>query len=221
MSRFFPPVESATPEGIVAIGGALDTERLSDAYRNGIFPWPIEGIEETVWFCPPDRGVLFLSELKISKSLKTTLNHPSWEIRFNSDFESVIDECRRHHEERGGTWIRPEMRDAYLRLHQAGMAHSVECFRDSKLVGGLYGISMGGYFAGESMFHHMKDASKVAFVALVNHLREKKCEWLDVQVLNPFTASLGARAISREEFLRMLKLALKREITIFSSIESA
>jgi len=202
---YFPPVQDASPEGILAIGGDLSPHRLMLAYRSGIFPW-FEDDEPILWWSPPERMVLFFPELKISKSMRNILNRNMFTITFNTAFKEVITNCRdakRHGQP--GTWITQEMTDAYCKLHVLGYAKSVEVWQDDVLVGGLYGIDLGHIFCGESMFSHAANASKVAFIALAKKLQQENYRLLDCQVHNDHLESLGAREIYRDDFLEILK----------------
>ena len=201
----FPPLENCTEEGILAIGGDLSSERLIEAYKNGIFPWYSEG-EPIIWYCPDPRMVLFFNQLKISKSMKKILRDESFQVTFNQNFEEVIYQCKSI--ERGdglGTWITDDMQEAYIDLHKKGIAKSVEVWKNGELVGGLYGIDLGNVFCGESMFSKASNASKVAFIHLVQHLQNKQYKFLDCQVYNDHLASLGAEEIPRDVFLKLLK----------------
>ncbi len=201
---YFPPAEYASPEGILAIGGDLSPERLLLAYRNGIFPW-FEDDEPILWWCPPERMVLFLDELKVSKSMRNILNRDIFRVTWDTAFKDVIALCRdiKRNGQRG-TWITTEMTEAYCRLHELGYARSVEVWQGEELVGGLYGVDMGHVFCGESMFSLAPNASKVAFIALAHHLREKNYKLLDCQVHNDHLETLGAREIPRREFLKII-----------------
>src|SRR3954453_2496751 len=204
----FPPPELAEPEGVLAIGGDLSAERLMAAYRNGIFPW-FEAGGPILWWSPDPRLVLFPDELRITRRLARTIRQGRFETRYDTAFAQVIRACAetpRDHED--GTWITPEMQRAYIRLHELGHAHSMESWRDGELVGGIYGVSVGRVFCGESMFHHETDASKVALAALVERLKPGGVDLIDCQVASQHLLSLGAREISRAEFLRHLKSAL-------------
>lgn len=202
---YFPPVSQASPEGIVAIGGDLSPDRLMLAYRNGIFPW-FEDDEPILWWSPPERMVLFFDELKISKSMRNILNREIYSVTFNTAFREVIANCRDiKRDGQAGTWITPEMTEAYCRLHEMGFAKSVEVWHNGQLVGGLYGIDLGHTFCGESMFSKASNASKVAFIALVKQLQTEGYKLLDCQVHNDHLESLGAREISREDFLEILR----------------
>jgi leucyl/phenylalanyl-tRNA--protein transferase len=205
----FPEIENANEDGVLALGGDLSAERLIHAYRSGIFPWFSEG-EPIVWYCPNPRMVLFFEKLKISKSLRKIIRDQEFTITFNQNFEEVIFNCKSI--QRGdnlGTWITKEMEEAYLKLYKKGMAKSVEVWQSGQLVGGLYGVDLGSIFCGESMFSKVSNASKVAFVYLVNKLKSEEYKLLDCQVYNNHLASLGAEEISREDFLELLKLSNK------------
>jgi leucyl/phenylalanyl-tRNA--protein transferase len=202
----FPPLETADVNGLLAIGGDLSPERLMCAYRSGIFPWYNEG-EPIIWYCPPERMVLFPDDLKISKSMEKVLKNPSFRISFNEHFTEVIHHCKSiDRPGQKGTWITREMQKAYIELHELGFAKSVEVWQDDRLVGGLYGIDLGHIFTGESMFSLVSNASKVAFIYLNNFLKERNYLLLDCQVYNEHLASLGAVEIPRETYIRFLNL---------------
>ncbi|WP_264526287.1 leucyl/phenylalanyl-tRNA--protein transferase [Flavobacterium sp. N502536] len=202
---FFPPVSEADEEGILAIGGDLDPERLKLAYKSGIFPWFNEG-EPILWWSPDPRMVLFLDELIVSKSMRNILNRKQFKVTFNQSFEAVISNCQNiKRDGQNGTWISNEMIDAYCKLNEQGIAKSVEVWQDEVLVGGLYGIDLGHVFCGESMFSKVSNASKVAFIALVQYLKEANYKLLDCQVHNSHLESLGCREIDREVFISILK----------------
>ena len=201
----FPAVEFAENDGLLAIGGDLSEARLLDAYSSGIFPWDDEPL---LWFSPDPRMVLDLGAYKPSKSLYRKIKKNIFEIRFDSAFEQVIENCS---SARSETWISNGFKEAYTKLHQKGYAHSVECWQEGRLVGGLYGLSLGSAFFGESMFHLVSDASKVAFYHLVQQLQAWDFTLLDCQVNNDHLLSLGAEDIPREAYLLQLKLALKNE----------
>jgi leucyl/phenylalanyl-tRNA--protein transferase len=208
----FPPVEMAEPEGLLAVGGDLSVERLTLAYSQGIFPWYPEG-HPILWWSPDPRLVLFPDELKVSRSLRQTIRKGIYRITMDTAFEDVIGKCAEvHRAEDGGTWITEEMRLAYIDLHRAGHAHSVEAWKDGELAGGLYGVSLGGAFFGESMFYLEPDASKVALVYLNDRLRAWGFELVDCQVTTEFFKRMGAREIPRAEFLRLLSKALKKKV---------
>ena len=202
---YFPPVENASPEGIVAIGGDLSPERLILAYRNGIFPW-FEDDEPILWWSPEERMVLFPAELKVSKSMRNIINRGIFKVTFNTAFRDVITNCKTiKRDGQPGTWITNDMTEAYCRMHELGYAKSVEVWQDNELVGGLYGIDLGHIFCGESMFSKASNASKFAFIALVKQLQLANYKLLDCQVHNDHLESLGAREIDREDFLEILK----------------
>lgn len=206
----FPPVEQATPEGLLAIGGDLSSERLLDAYRRGIFPWYSAG-QPILWWSPDPRAVLYLDRFKISHSLAKRLRRNTYEVTLDADFGNVVAACAapRQKDPVAGTWITREMARAYNKLHTMGYAHSVETWYDGKLVGGLYGLALGRGFFGESMFSSMTDASKVALAALVEHLKRLGVEFVDCQLPSPHILSLGAVEVPRSLFLHELSDALK------------
>ena len=202
---FFPNVSYADRDGVLAIGGDLSSERLQLAYTSGIFPW-FEVGEPIMWWSPNPRMVLFLDELIVSKSMRNILNRDVFTVTFNQNFRDVISNCQNiKRNGQNGTWITNDMIEAYCKLHELGIAKSVEVWQDSVLVGGLYGIDLGHVFCGESMFSLVSNASKVAFVALVNQLKIENYKLLDCQVYNPHLESLGCREIKRNEFMRILK----------------
>lgn len=206
---YFPPLSQTHPTGIVAFGGDLSLRRLELAYRIGIFPWFEDG-EPITWYSPAERMVLFFEDLKVSKSLKKIIDRKVFEITFNTAFREVITNCQEvKRSGQLGTWITDDMIHAYCKLHEAGMAQSVEVWENGQLVGGLYGIDLGHIFCGESMFSLRSNASKVAFVHLVAKLKEENYLLLDCQVFNPHLESLGAVEINRDDFLMILKSAKK------------
>jgi leucyl/phenylalanyl-tRNA--protein transferase len=201
----FPPVHLADKDGLLAIGGDLSLERLLLAYKSGIFPWYNPG-EPIIWYSPNLRMVLFPKDLKISKSMKQIIRKNEFKITFNQNFKAVISNCKTiKRDGQGGTWITDEMQDAYLKLHEKGIAKSVEVWLENELVGGLYGIDLGTVFCGESMFSKISNTSKLAFIYLVQKLKKENYKLIDCQVYNPHLESLGADEISREEFLKYLK----------------
>lgn len=202
---FFPPVDQANRDGILAIGGDLSPERLLLAYKSGIFPWFEDG-EPIMWWSPNPRMVLFLDELIISKSMRNILNRNIFTVTFNENFRDVISNCQNiERDGQNGTWITNDMIEAYCKMHELGIAKSVEVWQDEVLVGGLYGIDLGHVFCGESMFSKVSNASKVAFIALVNQLKAANHKLLDCQVYNPHLESLGCREIDRIDFMEILK----------------
>lgn len=202
---YFPPISLAHSSGIIALGGDLSPERLQLAYKSGIFPWFEDG-EPITWWSPDPRMVLFLGELIVSKSMRNILNRNIFKVTFNQNFRDVISNCQAiKREGQNGTWITNDMIEAYCSLHDLGMAKSVEVWQEDKLVGGLYGIDLGHVFCGESMFSKVSNASKVAFISLVEKLKNENYKLLDCQVYNPHLESLGCREIEREEFIKILK----------------
>ena len=202
----FPPVESALrhPGGLLAAGADLSPQRLIDAYRRGIFPWFSAG-EPILWWSPDPRMVLFPGELKISRSLAKRLRRREFEARLDTAFAEVMRACAAPRQGADGTWITPQMQQAYLRLHELGWAHSVETWVEGELVGGLYGIAIGRAFYGESMFARTSDASKVALAHLARHLESRGFGVIDCQMSTAHLASLGAREIPRREFVAALR----------------
>lgn len=190
---------------IVALGADLEWETLVDAYSKGIFPWPTDELPFLPWFCPERRAILFFDEVRIPRSLRRIQRRLPLTFTVDTAFERVIDECSRAPRPgQDGTWIFPEVVDAYIELHRRGYAHSVEAWLGEELVAGLYGVSVGGTFAGESMFHRISGASKLALLHLVEYLSSRGLRWLDAQVLTPHMEMLGAREISRDDFLELL-----------------
>jgi leucyl/phenylalanyl-tRNA--protein transferase len=211
-SEFFPPAELADPWDSVGMGGKLTPEWLLDAYRHGIFPWPSTGTP-LEWYSPDPRGIIEFDAFHISRSLARTLRSGRFEVTFDHDFAGVIRGCATSSGRRRGTWLTPAMQAAYIKMHELGYAHSVETWHNGELAGGTYGVALSGMFSAESMFFRVRDASKVALAHLVGHLRDRGYQLLDIQQLTPHTASLGATAISREEFLERLARALKSDVT--------
>lgn len=206
---YFPPLWQTHPTGIVAIGGDLSLPRLELAYRSGIFPWFEEG-QPITWYSPSERMVLFFEDLKVSKSLKKIIDKEVFEVTFNKAFRQVITNCQVvKRSGQLGTWITDDMIEAYCKLYESGLAQSVEVWEDGALIGGLYGIDLGHVFCGESMFSLKSNASKVAFVHLVEKLKQENYLLLDCQVYNPHLESLGAVEIDREDFLMILKSVQK------------
>ncbi len=201
----FPPVHLANEDGLLAIGGNLSVERLLLAYKSGIFPWYNQG-EPIIWYSPNPRMVLFPKNLKVSKSMKQLIKKNEFTITYNQSFSEVISNCKTiFRDDQGGTWITDEMQQAYISLHKKGIAKSVEVWQADELVGGLYGIDLGTVFCGESMFSKVSNASKLAFIYMVQKLEKENYKLIDCQVYNNHLASLGADEISREAFLTYLK----------------
>ncbi|MEZ5017301.1 MAG: leucyl/phenylalanyl-tRNA--protein transferase [Flavipsychrobacter sp.] len=200
---WFPPVEQALPDGLLAIGGDLSTERLLLAYRNGIFPWFDDDVP--LWWSPDPRFVLYPEELKVSKSMKQLLKKEAFCFKTNTNFEQVITNCQQQpRKDQDGTWITNDIVTAYVKLHQLGYAHSAEAWQGNTLVGGLYGIRMGDAFFGESMFSHQSNASKYAFIKYVQLLKEEGVQLIDCQVHTSHLESLGARMIPRASFISQI-----------------
>jgi leucyl/phenylalanyl-tRNA--protein transferase len=205
----FPPVEAALtdPDGLLCAGGDLSSERLLEAYRRGIFPWFSAG-QPILWWSPDPRTLLYPDELKVSRSLAKSLRNRGYRASLDGAFVEVVERCSDRALRPEGTWITQQMKEAYLRLHQLGFAHSVEIRDGDRLVGGLYGVALGRVFFGESMFSEARDASKVALCALVANLRERGYRFIDCQVASEHLASLGARSVPRADFLRELAAAI-------------
>lgn len=201
----FPPLEKAlkSPNGLLAVGGDLKPARLMSAYQKGIFPW-YNPSEPILWWSPDPRAVLFLDELRISRSLAKVLRNKSFTVSFNQDFEAVINACAQPRTKQPETWLSQAMIDAYCVLHKQGFAQSVEVWRDHQLIGGLYGVDCGGVFTGESMFSFESNASKIALVHLVEHLKNRNYKLIDCQILNPFLEKMGAREIPRKQFIEFI-----------------
>lgn len=200
----FPDVQLALndPNGLLAIGGDLSPERLRSAYTLGIFPWYSEG-DPILWWSPDPRAILQVDELYINRSLKKFLKKSPYRVTINHAFDKVIRFCARAPYRHDGVWILPEMITAYHSLHEMGIAHSIEVWLQDELVGGLYGVAIGGSFSGESMFHLSPNASKQALVNLVYELRSHDISMIDCQILNPFLATLGCKEVPRDDFLRL------------------
>jgi leucyl/phenylalanyl-tRNA---protein transferase len=204
----FPPPEYADPSGLLAVGGDLSAERLLEAYRVGIFPWYSDD-QPILWWSPDPRFILQLNEFKVSRSLRRTLKKGIFSVTFDRAFEEVIRACATvPREGQAGTWITAEMQEAYINLHRLGFAHSVECWFEDELAGGLYGVSLGRAFFGESMFHHRSDASKVALATLVEKLKSWHFEFIDAQMATEHMITLGGKEIPRRIYLKRLKSAL-------------
>ncbi len=211
----FPDPRTASPEGIVAIGGDLHPESVLAAYRQGIFPWPVEKLP-LLWFCPAERGVLDFAALHLPRSLRRAHRHTTLRFSVDAAFREVIRRCAdTARPGQQGTWITPAVIQAYVRLHDLGIAHSAEAWEGDTLVGGVYGVDVDGAFAAESMFHRRPNASKLALLHLIGHLRSRGLDWIDVQTLTPHMARLGARLIARDEFLDRLQRTRARRLTLF------
>jgi leucyl/phenylalanyl-tRNA--protein transferase len=202
---WFPAPRSAGADGLVAIGGDLSVPRLLLAYRSGIFPWTVKPI---TWWSPDPRAIFELDQFHVPRSLARLLHKGVFEITVDRAFRKVMEACAAPAPGRQSTWVTPGFIEAYTRLHRQGHAHSVECWQKNELVGGIYGVSIGGFFAGESMFHRVSNASKVALCHLVEHLRARGFALFDIQMVTPVTRQLGAVEIPRPDYLRRLRKAV-------------
>lgn len=205
----FPPHEAALPSGLLAIGGDLSIPSLLLAYQNGIFPWP-HSDDELLWFSPPMRTVLFFDRLHIPRTLRRELKRTTLTFAVNSSFQSVIEHCSEmtNRVDQLGTWITPEMKLAYTALHHSGFCPSFESWREGELVGGMYGVLIERFFAGESMFYRETNSSKIAIIRAIEYLKERGVLWMDCQMTTPLVAQLGAEEIPREEYLQLLRGAI-------------
>jgi len=204
---WFPDPQKARADGLVAVGGTLSVPRLIEAYRMGIFPWTIDPV---TWWSPDPRAIFELNGLHVPRSLAAILRKGVFEVTVNQAFRQVMEGCARPGPARRETWITEEFMDAYTSLHTQGHAHSLECWHDGELAGGIYGVAVGGLFAGESMFHRKSNASKVALFHLIEHLKCRQFALFDIQMLTPITAQLGGATIPRREYLKRLAAALEK-----------
>lgn len=201
----FPSPHTADSEGLVAVGGDLSVPRLLLAYRSGIFPWTVDPI---TWWSPEPRAIFELDGFHVSRSLGRVIRRGTFRTTVDQAFQRVMEGCAAPAKGRRSTWISPEFIAAYTQLHEQGYAHSLECWQGRRLVGGIYGVAVGGFFAGESMFHRVSDASKVALYHLIDHLRQQGFALFDIQMLTPITTQLGGVTIPRSEYLRRLAQAI-------------
>lgn len=204
----FPDPRDTGPEGLVALGGDLHPDSLLLAYQRGIFPWPIEGAPALTWFSPVERGVLDFADLRLPRSLRKFAAKNPYRFTIDQAFAQVIDACQAAYRPgQPGTWITPELRDAYVEFHRRGHAHSVEAWdaATGELAGGMYGVYLDGVFAGESMFYRKPNASKLALLHLIERLRARGIDWIDIQVITPHMEALGGKLISRDDFLNRLQ----------------
>jgi len=221
-SRFFPPATRAGADGLVYFGGRLTPEWLVDAYSQGIFPWPFtENDSLLAWWSPDPRAVIELDALHVPRRLLRTMRSGRYTVTCDSDFSGVIRNCATVQTRPGNTWLGPAMIYAFERMFDLGFAHSVEVWHEGELVGGTYGLALAGLFAAESMFYTMRDASKVALVSLIQHLRIRGYGLMDIQQLTKHTARFGGRAISRDEYLARLAVALRMPVTFGKELERA
>jgi len=218
----FPPVTEADEDGLLALGGSLDRQWVIAAYERGIFPWPITygGVELLAWFAPDPRAIIELDELRVSRRLARRVRSGRYRVTIDRCFDQVMLECAGPRRGEAGTWITSEMRQSYGALHLQGVAHSVEAWEGEALVGGIYGVSLGGFFAGESMFYRSPDASKVALVYLVAHLKSRGFSLFDIQQATPPSLSMGAREIPRTAFQARLERARRAPVTFGQRIEA-
>jgi leucyl/phenylalanyl-tRNA--protein transferase len=204
----FPDPDAADPEGLVAVGGDLSVPRLLLAYRSGVFPWTVKPL---TWWSPDPRAIFELDGFHVSRSFARTLRKGEFKTTIDRAFREVMEGCAAPGRGRRSTWITPEFLKAYTELHLQGHAHSLECWQGDQLVGGIYGVAIGGFFAGESMFHRASDASKIALFKLIEHLRAREFALFDIQMLTPITEQLGGTTISRREYLRRLAGAVREQ----------
>ena len=206
----FPSPRLADDEGLVAVGGDLSVPRLLLAYRSGIFPWTVDPV---TWWSPNPRAIIELDGFHLSRSLARVIRQGVFRITLDSAFERVMRGCAAPAPGRRSTWISREFIEAYTELHGRGHGHSLECWQGTRLVGGIYGVSIGAFFAGESMFHRVDNASKVALFHLIEHLSERGFSLFDIQMLTPITAQLGGVSIPREEYLKRLARAVQEQVS--------
>ena len=207
----FPPVELADPEtGLLCVGGDLSVSTLLAAYRSGVFPWPLGEGDELYWFAPEQRGVLLFRDLHVSRSLKRFQERSPFLLKSNQDFQKIISRCATVRTDEGErTWITPRLQQAYAKLFEAGNVLCVGAYRNDRLVGGVYGVLINKFFAGESMFFEEPNASKLALLSLIADLQSRGISWMDCQQLTPLLSQFGGKLLPRSEFMRMLSLALR------------
>jgi len=206
----FPDPRLADAEGLVAIGGDLSVERLLLAYRSGVFPWTADPV---TWWSPDPRAIFELDRVHVPHSLAKLLRKGVFEVTIDRAFRQVMEGCAEPAPGRRSTWITPEFLEGYTQLHEQGHAHSLECWQGERLVGGIYGVAIGGFFAGESMFHRVSNASKVALFRLLEHLQARGFALFDIQMLTPVTSQMGGLTIPREQYLRRLARAVARQVS--------
>jgi len=211
----FPAVEMADADGLLMLGGELSPVWILEAYRQGIFPWPLalDGVDLLAWFSPDPRAIFELDQLHIPRRLKRRLRNGGYEVTTNRSFDRVIANCAAPREGEPGTWITPELATAYHQLHELGYAHSVEVWHREELVGGLYGVSIGGFFSGESMFHRHRDTSKIAICHLIRHLDQQGFTLFDIQQSSLHCSMMGAIEIGREDYLQRLRMATVQDVS--------
>ena len=216
--RFFPPVETADADGLLCVGGSLSPPWLLDAYRHGIFPWPMDD-DLLAWWSPDPRAVLELDDLHISRRLARTLRNERFEVTCDRNFAAVIQRCATVQDRRGATWLTPSMQRAYRTLHELGFVHCVEAWYEGELAGAVYGVALGASFSAESMFYQVRDASKVALVHLSRHLKARGFHFFDIQQLTPHLRTLGATTIPRDVYLERLSAALAADVSFGERLE--
>ncbi|MCC9608191.1 leucyl/phenylalanyl-tRNA--protein transferase [Blastopirellula sp. JC732] len=220
--KFFPPADSADEQGLVMIGGDLSAERLLDAYAHGIFPWPMwDDWLPMTWFSLDPRAIIELNGLHVSHRLARTMRSGQFTATCDRAFPEVMRGCSRRRKSGDGTWITPHMFKAFCNLYEEGHAHSVEVWQGEELAGGIYGVGIGGAFAGESMFHKVTDASKVALATLVAHLNLRGYQLFDIQQWTPHTGRMGAKEIPRRVYLKRLAEAIRQPVTFGEELECA
>lgn len=207
MANSFPPVDQANEDGLLAIGGDLDSSLLIEAYSQGIFPWPLSANAPLTWFSPDPRGIILFDNLRVTKSLNRLLNKEKYQVVFNQNFELIIKTCAqtKKKSDKQGTWITMSMIRAYIELFKMEKAFCVEVYEQEELVGGLYGVCLGDYICGESMFYLKPNASKIALLSLINKLKSNGNNWIDTQMITPIVQSFGGSYIPRTQFIKMLK----------------
>ena len=218
-SKYFSEPAVDEQEGLIRFGGQLTPDWLLDAYKHGVFPWPLCEYDVVAWWSPDPRAILPLEQLHVSSRLGRICRAGKFKVSCNQDFRGVIEGCATAQDRGEGTWLTPEMISAYCQMHELGHAHSVEAYLDAELVGGIYGIAIGGFFAAESKFYHQRDASKVALVGLVRHLASRGFTLLDIQQLTDHTERLGAIEIPRGSFFERLEKALALPVTFGEDLE--
>jgi len=219
-AQFFPPVELADSEGLLALGGELTPEWLLDAYRHGIFPWPLGEDAPVAWWSPDPRAIIEPDRLHVPRRLRRTLRSGRFEVTCDQDFSGVIRGCATAEDRMGLTWITPAIIEAYTELFELGHVHSVEAWHGGLLAGGTYGVAIGGLFAAESKFYRVRDASKVALAHLVSHLKARGYALVDIQQLTPHVAQFGAIEIPRDRYMGRLAEALAMPVTFGNALES-
>ena len=212
----FPPLETAGEDGLLAIGGDINPTSLLFAYRRGIFPWPVSESDPVLWFAPDPRSVIDTTDFHLPRTLAKILKQEKFKITFNKNFSQVIQRCAMaKRREQNGTWITQDMINGYIKLYHLGYAYSIEVLSQDRLVGGMYGVNIGGFFSGESMFFEEPNASKVALVSLLQLLCQNHIPFLDIQMTTPVTESLGAKKITRQQFMSELSSLVRLNVKVF------